>query len=162
MLGLHTSPYYPYVTARECSASAILGEAGFSPFDVREIYGVFRTYPIRVGGNSGDTGGDELTWEEISRRSEKEVEPERTTVTRKIRRVFEFSYEDMRHSIRINKPSILALTFLDYIDVKDSDKLDFDGLTIRSKAYIGHLEHSLGSEIRWISTGQAPQSVIWR
>jgi len=46
--------------------SGILSSCGLSPFDVRNIIGVMRTYPIRVAGNSGNTGEKEITWEDIT------------------------------------------------------------------------------------------------
>jgi len=130
MLSIHTSPFYPYVTSREATASGILSECGISPRDVRNIFGVFRTLPIRVGGNSGPTGSVEITWEEVSRRAGYNVTPEKTSVTGRIRRIFEFSYDDMAHAIRVNKPTHLIMTFANYIapcfGIDSWDKIDIN------------------------------------
>jgi adenylosuccinate synthase len=115
MLSLHTSPYYPFVTSREATASGIIAECGFSPRDVRDIIGVFRTYPIRVGGNSGDTGSKELSWDLISSFAGVNVTPERTTVTNRVRRIFEFSDSDFAHACMVNKPTKLYMTFANYM-----------------------------------------------
>ena len=117
MLSVHTSPYYPYVTSRECTVSGILSECGIAPRDVGEVHGVFRTLPIRVGGNSGPTGGRELSWAEVNARAGREVEPERTTVTNRVRRVFEFSDKDFELALITNRPDRLYMTFADYLGV---------------------------------------------
>lgn len=115
MLAIHTSPYFPYVTSRECTASGILGECGISPFDVANVTGVFRTLPIRVGGNSGPTGGNEISWQEVSNRAGYDVGTEITTVTKRPRRIFEFSDQDFIHALRVNRPNRLYMTFANYI-----------------------------------------------
>jgi adenylosuccinate synthase len=160
MLGLHTSPYYPYVTSRECSASAILGEAGFAPADVQAVWGIFRTYPIRVGGNSGPTGGKEISWAHIAQASGAPVEPERTTVTNRERRIFELSIPDLKHALMINKPNRLALTFLDYINASDRGRRSWAALSERSKTWIWEVERQIGRTIDWFSTGPEPEDAF--
>jgi adenylosuccinate synthase len=59
---------YPHVTSRETSVSGCLADAGISHRRVDRVIMVVRTYPIRVGGESGWMGR-ELEWEEIARRS---------------------------------------------------------------------------------------------
>jgi adenylosuccinate synthase len=115
MLSIHTSPYFPFVTSREATVSGILGECGIAPPNVNHIFGIFRTLPIRVGGNSGPTGGKELTWDEVSESAGYTVMPEQTSVTRRIRRIFKFSDSDMLHAIRVNRPTHLMMTFANYI-----------------------------------------------
>lgn len=155
LLSVHTSPYYPFCTSRECTASGIISEAGISPIDVRNIYGVFRTYPIRVGGNSGDTGGIELSWEQMAKRSgNKKLKPEVTTVTNRDRRIFEFSLKDMRHSILLNKPTKFCMTFIDYINHKDYGKTSWFNLSKKSKEFCRDIEYRLGIELDWLSTGE--------
>ena len=120
MLSLHTTPYYPFCTSRDTNASNWLAEAGLAPGWVDTIWGVLRPYPIRVHGNSGPTGAAELTWEEVRDRSgNNAVVPEITTVTKKTRRIFEFSPTDFNRAMSINRPSKLCLNFADYIDVKN-------------------------------------------
>jgi adenylosuccinate synthase len=162
MLGVHTTPYYPNCTSRECSVSGIMSEAGFAPKDVRTIYGVFRTFPIRVGGNSGVTGADEVSWEEIAEYRGAPVTPERTTVTNRERRIFNFSVEDMAHALMINKPDQLVLTFLDYINAEDANKTRWEDLSIKSQRWVEECEQLLEQEIRWISTGPSPEAWIRR
>lgn len=82
-LGLHTD-YYPQVTSSDTRAIDFLAMAGISPWDREveelEVWVALRTRPIRVAGNSGPLTA-ETSWEAEG------LEPERTTVTNKIRRV---------------------------------------------------------------------------
>jgi len=114
MLAQFTSPCYPYVTTRECTASGIISECGVSPKEVRDVIGVFRTLPIRVAGNSGYTCNKEITWDEVSDRAGMTVR-ETTTVTKRLRRIFEFGAIDFKHAIMVNKPTRLLMTFANYL-----------------------------------------------
>lgn len=164
MLSIHTTPYYPYCTTRECTASGYLSECGFSPFDVRDIIGVIRSFPIRVHGNSGDTSGKELTWSDISEICGREVTPERTTVTKLVRRIFTFGDEDFEHAIRINKPTKLALSFADYLAPNIVDKTDLGDIPAESKnmlmGFVEKLEKMAHAPVFWIGT--SPTTSILR
>ena len=59
---------YPHVTSRETTASGCLADAGIAPTRVRRVIMVMRTYPIRVGGNSGPMM-KEIKFETIAERS---------------------------------------------------------------------------------------------
>lgn len=107
--------HYPYCTARDTTAAAFLSYARISPRHVRDIYGVFRTYPIRVGGNSGYMH-KELTWEEVAKRSGYKSLCERTTVTKRVRRVGEWDSNLARESVKVNGINRPVLTFVNYLD----------------------------------------------
>ena len=162
MLSIHTTPYYPFCTTRECTASGYLAECGFSPRDVRDIIGVIRSYPIRVHGNSGDTGGEELTWEQISERCGREIEPERTTVTKLTRRIFEFSWVDFEHAVRVNKPTMLALSFADYIAPNIDGRTTLTEIPEASRAKLlarkQQMEEIAHAPVVWIGT--SPRDAI--
>jgi len=160
-LSIVTSNHYPYCTSMDCNVSGTLSSCGLSPFDVRDVIGVMRTYPIRVAGNSGNTGEKEITWNEITKRSGSKTHiTEYTTVTNRIRRVFEFSNEDVLQSIMINKPNIIALNFIDYIDALDCDIRFFSELSRETAKYILRKEQDLDVSIRLIGTGQSNKSII--
>lgn len=164
MLSIHTSPYYPYVTSRESTAAGIISEAGISPLEVRDVIGVFRTLPIRVGGNSGRTGGRELTWAEVNARAGREVEPERTTVTNRVRRIFEFSAEDFEHAVRVNRPTLLFMTFADYLAPEVYGKSSLNDVPAPSRRKVLDLVESVeamaGAPVHWITTGEMPEHTI--
>lgn len=122
-LGLHAG-YYPQCTSSDCRAVDFLSMAGISPWadyvTVFEPWLVFRTHPIRVAGTSGPLLG-ETTWEALG------VEPEHTTVTKKVRRVGQWDPLLVKRAIRANGgPEVtkIALTFLDYLipQIHNSEK----------------------------------------
>lgn len=126
-LGLHAG-YYPFCTSSDCRAVDFLAMVGVSPWmDVSgtpydhpvelAVWPVFRTYPIRVAGNSGPMYG-ETSWAELADRSGGHIQEERTTVTQKVRRVGEWDPQLARAAMVANgAPSHSlrpVLTFLDY------------------------------------------------
>ena len=52
-LSVWHGPDYPYLTSRDTTAASFVAEAGLAPHDVDEVTMVIRSFPIRVGGNSG-------------------------------------------------------------------------------------------------------------
>lgn len=151
---------YPFVTSRDTTAANFLAEVGISPRFTDEIILVIRTYPIRVSGNSGPLL-NEITWKDLSRRIEKNVE-EKTTVTKKIRRVAEFDIGIVKKAILINRPTQIALQFLNYLFPKDEGKNSWDSLSQEAKIYIENLERDLGVPITLIGTAQSNVGMIDR
>ena len=151
---------YPFVTSRDTNAANFLAEAGISPLLASEIILVIRTYPIRAAGNSGPLP-NEITWKELSDRIGKEVE-ETTTVTKKIRRVAEFDIGIVKKAISVNRPTQIALQFLNYLYPLDENKKTWDSLSQEAKIYIESLERDLGVPITLIGTGQSNEAMIDR
>lgn len=100
---------YPYVTSRTTHPRAAIERNGLGPSSHWRLTGTYRTYPIRTGGNSGPTGGRELQWSDLH------LDSEVATVTRRIRRIFEFSGADFLYSLRLVEPDQVAFTHLDYL-----------------------------------------------
>lgn len=121
-LGLVHGHEYPYTTSRDCWVGAGLNDAGIHPSFLGKTCMVVRSFPIRVGhffnemgeklGDSGPwyPGSVELDWA----RDFPGVEPERTTVSKRIRRIATWSDEQYATALRLNRPDIVALTFCDY------------------------------------------------
>lgn len=109
---------FPYVTSRSTFPRVAIERNGLGQFDW-EYTGVYRTYPIRTGGPSGPTGGKEITFESLG------VASEIATVTKRIRRIFEFSLDDFLLSIRLTRPDNIAFTHLDYLHMKPEDHETF-------------------------------------
>lgn len=151
---------YPFVTSRDTNTSTFLAEAGISPLAVKDIILVIRTYPIRVAGNSGPLK-NEITWEELSKRAGKNIE-ERTTVTNRIRRVGEFDIDIVKKAISINRPTQIALQFLNYLYPQDENKNTWESLSEDTKKYIKNLERELGIPITLIGTGRENNAMIDR
>jgi adenylosuccinate synthase len=151
---------YPYVTSRDTTASNFLAEAGISPLSVKDIILVIRTYPIRVAGHSGPLSY-ETSWEEISKKIGKETS-ESTTVTNKIRRVGKFDIKIVKKAIEINRPTQIALQFLNYLYPEDENKNKWENLNIKTQKYINRLEKQLGVPITLIGTGESNKAMIDR
>lgn len=65
LLDLHLGDY-PYTTHKQTQVANWLAEAGLSANVRKEIWGVYRTMPIRVAGNSGPLP-QELSWSRLAR-----------------------------------------------------------------------------------------------
>lgn len=106
--------FYPKGTSRECTVQQAISDAGIPARHVSKVYASFRTYPIRVGDfgghSSGGWYGDQLEtrWEDLG------LEPELTTVTRRIRRIATFSTDQFADAVRVNDPDWVFINFLNY------------------------------------------------
>lgn len=110
VLGMH----YPKTTSRDTTTQAFLGYAQLPWNLVRDVYGVFRTFPIRVAGESGGMY-QELSWERVSEMSGYSDLREITTVTKRQRRVGSWDVELYRRSCEQNGVTIPCFTFLNYL-----------------------------------------------
>lgn len=126
---------YPYVTSRDITPMQFMNDCGL-PFQfLGDVYGVIRTFPIRVGnakkkeiaveesdmtnediGYSGNYYLDqqEIKWEDVSKIANRSI-MELTSVTKRVRRVFTFSENQYKRFLRICAPNKLCITFADYI-----------------------------------------------
>jgi len=99
---------YPCVTSRSTSPRVAIERNGFGNGDW--VYcSVMRTYPIRTGGPSGPTMGKEVTFESLG------VIPEIATVTKRTRRIFEFSIDEFIQTYRMTRFDRLYITHTDYL-----------------------------------------------
>lgn len=166
-LSLHHG-HYPYVTSRDTTVAGCLAEAGIAPSRVRKIIAVCRTYPIRVTSPGGDSGpiGSELEWSEISRRSGvngDEIERhEKTSTTNRPRRVAEFDWALLHRTVALNGPSDIALTFVDYLDVKNREARRFEQLTADTIRFVEEVERVSSASVSLIATRFHARSIIDR
>lgn len=152
-LSLFHGPDYPHVTSRDTTAAGFASEVGLSPRQVDEIIMVVRTFPIRVGGPSGQLP-DELSWECIQELSAApEVLPEYTSVTGKLRRVARFDLEAVQAACRYNAPTALAVMGLDRIDHRNLGVKDLRQVTPGALSFIRDLEERTGVPVAWLGTG---------
>jgi adenylosuccinate synthase len=152
-LSLLHGPHFPYVTAKDTTASAFAMEVGLSPRDVDDILMVIRTYPIRVGGQSGPLS-DEISWQDVQRMSgAPEFEPEFTSVTRRVRRVGAFDLALVKEAVQYNKPTALAIMGLDRLDYRNREVTSLSSLTSSAAEFLDMLRTELGVPIDWLGTG---------
>ncbi len=105
--------FYPQCTSSDCRAADFMSMAGVHAWEFEDVavWAVARIFPIRVAGNSGPLR-NETTWEELG------LPEERTTVTKKVRRVGYPDWDLVRRAVAANggAPTVrLALTMVDQI-----------------------------------------------
>lgn len=152
-LGLRAG-HYPQCTSSDCRAIDFLSMAGLNPweFDDITVWAVARVYPIRVAGNSGPLK-DETTWEELG------LPEERTTVTKKVRRVGGEDWDLVRDAVEANGKSNVkvALTMLDqkFTDLRDVNIMALpDGnLSYEVDEYLRYVSQHVGVPIGLVTTG---------
>lgn len=161
-LSLYHSPYYPYTTSRDTTASAFLSEVGISPLAVKDVIMVIRTFPIRVGGNSGPLA-NEISWEELQRGSGyPHLIQEFTSVTKRLRRVAKFDLELVKKAVVINKPTQVALLGTDYLDYKNKSLSSYQDLTKETQEFVEYIEQEIKVKISFIGTGPTNEELIDR
>lgn len=154
--------HFPYCTSIDTNAAGIISEVGIAPSRVTDVLLVCRTYPIRVAGNSGPME-NEISWDELNRRlvemGGNPINPEKTTVTKKVRRIAEWDDDLFEQSCTLNAPTEIALTFADYIDPSLFNSEDRNEV-LNSARFMNFIEkHGLDLElIKYISTG--PSTIV--
>lgn len=165
-LGMHTANY-PQTTSGDCRTVDLLQQIGFVPLDpfrTRAVHTwlVMRTFPIRVAGNSGNLDG-ELTWSELTERSGGYIQPEKTTVTKKIRRVGEWDARLVQQAIAANGGNNdymhPCLMFVDYLDPTLAGETNievlFDGAHRVAEDEVLARAADIGQTFAMLGTGQA-------
>lgn len=162
--------HYPHVTSRMTTASGCIAEAGIAPHQVRRVIMVCRTYPIRVGNTvTGNTSGhmeQEISLQTIAERSGIDLnelnQVEVTSTTKRDRRIAEFDWAQFRRSIILNAPTDIALTFADYISVKNREAYRYEQLTDLTLRFIEEMEKVSGVPVSLISTQFNLRNIIDR
>ena len=160
-LGLHAG-YYPQCTSNDARAIDFLAMAGINPWDNHvdqfTVYLVARANPIRVAGNSGPLR-DETTWEDLG------LEPELTTVTRKVRRVGAWDGQLVNDAVAANggnRHVRLCLTMLDHaIPAAANWTGPLQLLPERAKQFIQQVERDAGATVVLAGTGPDTVAGEW-
>ena len=108
--------YYPYCTSKNVTPAGMLAEAGLPIGCVRSVIMVYRAVPMRVPGNSGPTGGKEISWDMLEEATGLKL-PESVkhqTDSGNRERVFLWSWDDFQRSITLCGPTGMVLTFGDW------------------------------------------------
>lgn len=147
--------HYPYCTSIDTNAAGVISEVGVSPMRVTNVLMVCRTYPIRVAGNSGPMM-NEISWEQLAENMGHSIEPEKTTVTKKIRRIAEWDNELFYQSCLLNSPTEIALTFADYVAsniANTTGPKKYDSLPLSFRVWVERHCPELKTKLSYISTG---------
>lgn len=159
-LDLYHSGHYPFCTSKSTNASSFLTEAGIPMGQVLDTIMVIRTYPIRVGGNSGPLP-NEITWGEIAERSgKKNPLIEMTSVTKKVRRVGEFDMDQVKRSALLNTPTEIMVHGMDYLNVLDYGVKNYQDLSIQSKEFIEWISDETQTTVTAAFTGVHQNDIV--
>jgi adenylosuccinate synthase len=160
---------YPHVTSRDTTAAGCLAEAGIAWSRANQVIMVCRAYPIRVMSPAEGTSGpmkQELTWDVIAERSgvpiEQLLDTEKGSVSLNQRRVGEFDWELLRSAAELNGATEIALTFADYLDVRNQQARRYDQLQPGTILFIEEIERVSGAPVTLIGTRFDQRSVIDR
>jgi adenylosuccinate synthase len=120
-LGIN-SGFYPHCTHRECTVAQAMADARVSPSTLRNVMMVVRTYPIRVGNTENSSGDcypdqEEISWKDLGQ------EPEYTTVTKRVRRIFTWSRMQFREAMEVNRPDTVFLNFANYLKMGELSRM---------------------------------------
>lgn len=169
---------YPHTTSRQCHAGQLVADCGISPRLVDDIIMIMRPYPIRISNttnlknedgselvvSSGDySGSEEITWDEVKRRcgAPDDIEfGEITTVTKRMRRVFELNWDRLMYAVKVNRPTQIALNFAQYIDWGAYRCNDYGKLPEKVTDFIHRVEYTTGVPVTLIGTGERNCDII--
>ena len=125
---------YPFVTSSNPVAGGACTGAGVGPLRVDRVIGIAKAYVTRVGSGPFPTEIHGALADELIERGH-----EYGTVTGRRRRVGWFDAVMMRHAVRLNSLTELALTKLDMLDTFDSLKVcvayEVDGRRVENLPY---------------------------
>lgn len=169
---------YPNTTSRQCHAGQLVADCGISPRLVDEIIMIMRPYPIRISNetnitdadglaittSSGDYDGvEEITWDIIKERCGAPDDVnfgEKTTVTKKTRRVFEMNWERLKYVTMLNRPTQIALNFVQYLDWGAYKCKNYADLPLKVREFICEVEEVTGVPVTLIGTGADDDDII--
>lgn len=181
-LSIDHGSHYPFCTSRNCSLQAAMDQMAIPAGMVGDVYLNLRTFPIRVGNvvedgkQVGFSGGfypdcKELTWEQIAKDADmpqeeaaRLAERERTTVTKRIRRVCTFTFDGLDQAVKANGATKLCLNFVQYLDWADhglrGGREAFEKLSRKTRALIDQIEEESGVPVVLVGTGADHDDVI--
>lgn len=182
-LSVNHGTHYPTCTFRDCTSQQAWADFCLTPELIGDVYLNVRSFPIRVGNNyrdgkqvgySGDFVDDqvETTWEQIARDAEMPAdeaaalaERERTTVTKKIRRVATQSWKLLADSAQATGATKLILNFPQYIHwsaYQTRGGLEtFRKLHPKVREYVHKMEDVTNLPVCMIGTSAEHNDYIW-
>lgn len=144
--------HYPFATSRDTTAASFISEAGLAPHDVDDVVLVIRSYPIRVGGNSGPLP-QEIDWEVLASEAGLPSDfREYTSATKRIRRVARFDERVVRRALVVNNPTRVVLNHVDYVGPSMADS--------RARSFVEHVEELIDRKIDLVGFG--PDDLVRR
>ncbi|WP_050515132.1 adenylosuccinate synthetase [Streptomyces rimosus] len=143
---------YPHTVGKDSTASTAAADAGLGPLAVDDVVLVFRAYPTRVGAGAFPT--------ELSEQEAERIGVEYGTVTGRRRRMGRFDLDQAREAVRINRPSRVAVSFLDYAAPEVRGRREGPLPPGAAADLIDEIERGLGVRVDLIGTGPGTDEVI--
>lgn len=160
-LSLHHSRMFPKTTSKDTTAAQFVMEAGLSPLLIDQVVMVIRSFPIRVYGKQSGPLKNEITWDLLRQESGYPCDiTERTTVTRKVRRVARFDMQLVLDACRVNRPTHLVIHGLDYLDYRNLGITKFSDLTKNAKIFLHRIQETTGIPLKYAFTGKPNDCVV--
>lgn len=156
-LDLYRGPY-PFATSGRTTAIDALAAAEVVPWQhprsELQVWLAVRVNPIRVGGNSGPMD-NEISWEDLG------VDPEITTVTRRVRRVAQWNPGLIAQSVDWcgGAPTVrLSMSHLDYLFPEVADAKSVDDFPKEAVEWLLQAEEDCGAQIALV--GVSPSTTL--
>ena len=109
---------------------------------------------------------NEITFKEVARRSGISLtelnETERTSTTKRKRRIAEFDWSLFRQAVSLNGPTDIVLTFADYFGIKNRQARRFEQLSEDTIRFVEELERVAVAPVSLIATRFNFRSIIDR
>lgn len=168
---------YPHTTSRQCHPGQLLADCGIPITEKCYVIANLRPFPIRISNTSAADGtqvytgnyaeAKELAWSEVESRAgyeEGELSNHHsnyTTVTKKLRRVFEFSWERFEYMLKVCAPTHLSLNFCNHLDKSVTGVVDHKELleSEQVREFVNKIE-SYGTKISFFGTGAKMSEMI--
>lgn len=180
------SKHYPHVTGRPVSVAQMFADSEIPICRLNKSIMVIRPFPIRISNdtelginiNSGNYGNSkEFSWNQVSSAAEMGQYPlvvdddsaantdltEKTTVTRKPRRIFDIDINQLKDTIFKNEPTSIYLNFFQYLDISYAGVSgNYNDIHIDRyrREYLNWLETELQTPIIKLGTGPNLNEVI--
>ena len=147
---------YPFVTSDDTTASTFLGKAGIGPKAVRDVYVVFKPYTTRVATGPLENEIDDKEKKEWA----KTIGGEVGSVSKRVRRLGEFEWENAKTAILINSANKICLTHMDYFGIEKNKEFPLKAKTFLEKFSNKILKNYPNPEISLLSFGPNLEDVI--
>lgn len=165
--------HYPWCTAKDVTAPALLAETGIGIRRARTIFGVCRLVFMRVPGPSGPAGGVEVSYSEVEARTGLRLPQHKRLQGDAMlwkaghgaetgeERLFDVSMEELRYSKQLNNFDYLVVTFADYHRPGNYRVRSWDLLHEDTRKLINRISDEI-APVCLIRTGQGENDNIWR
>jgi adenylosuccinate synthase len=167
---------FPWSTAKDVTISNMCSELGLSTKRIEKVIGVVRLVFMRVSGPSGPTGGQEISYDDVEKRTglrqpnHKRMQGDSMKWTSTVgkaagatdeERLFDFSMEELIYSHSVNGYDELAVTFCDMHRKGNYRVTKWEDLHIDTRNDILRIQETLNVPVTLVRTGQGEHDNIW-